>query len=359
MKKILSIILILFASVSAVLADSKVVFAKTTHDFGTIQEKDGDVTVSFKFTNEGDTPLLITRATASCGCTTPAHPKKPLAPGETGEIEVTYHAKGRPGPFDKSIYVYSNDPKSERLMLTITGNVISSTGLRESYTEELGAGLRLKTLVLNFFDVYPGRAYRTRTLACYNEGSTPMKLAFRNVPSHLQIVCEPETIEPKGEGRIMVTFQTDKVKDWGPRNDMFDIFVKGMETRMENNHIAVMADIWEDFSDLTKEQRKQAPEIEAQTTSLNFGRTDGTRTQEITIRNTGHDKLVIRKVLNEGEEAFKASIDKTALKPGESAQLRVTYDASKTQKRSLSHHITLISNDPSNSRVIINLKASK
>ena len=341
------------------LAESKIEFAKTTHDFGTIQEKDGSVTVAFEFTNTGDTPLLVTRATASCGCTTPTHPKKPLRPGEKGQIEVTYHAKGRPGPFDKSIYVYTNDPKNERTMLVITGNVISSTGVRESYIEELGGGLRLKTLVLNFFDVYPGRANRTRTLACYNEGTTPMRLSFRNVPSHLHIECEPEVVEPKGEGRILVTYETDKVKDWGPKSDLFDIFVRGMETRMENNHITVMADIWEDFSNLTKEQRKQAPEIEVETTSINFGRGDQTRSQEIVIRNTGKEKLVIRKIHNEDTETFSTKLDQTQLKPGEATHLRVTFNAGKTQKRSLNQHITLISNDPSNSRVIINLKASK
>lgn len=351
--------MMILVSVSAVLAESKIVFSQTTHDFGTIQEKDGDVTVKFEFTNAGDTPLLVTRATASCGCTTPTHPKKPLRPGEKGEIEVTYHAKGRPGPFDKSIYVYSNDPKTERVMLVITGNVISSTGLRESYTEELGAGLRLKTTVLNFFDVYPGRAYRTRTLAFYNEGTTPMKLAFRNVPSHLRIECEPAEVQPKGEGRIMVTYETDKVKDWGPKNDLFDIFVRGWETRMQNNHITVMADIWEDFSDLTKEQRKQAPEIEVQTTSVNFGHIDHARTQEITIRNTGLEKLVIRKIHNEEPGAFTATVEKTTLKPDETTRLRITFDPTQTPKRSLSQHITIISNDPSNSRVIVNLKASK
>ena len=359
MKKILSTILTILVSVSAMLADSKIAFVKTTHDFGTIQEKDGDVTVLFEFTNEGDTPLLITRATASCGCTTPAHPKKPLRPGEKGEIEVTYHAKGRPGPFDKSIYVYSNDPKNERVLLTITGNVISSTGMRESYTEELGAGLRLKTTVLNFFDVYPGRANRTRTLACYNEGTTPMKLSFRNVPSHLHIECEPAEIQPKGEGRIMITYETDKVKDWGPRNDLFDIFVRGMETRMENNHITVMADIWEDFSDLTKDQRKQAPEIDVQTTNINFGHGTDNRSHDIVIRNTGHEKLVIRKVQNDDPESFTIHTEQTSLKPGEATRLRITFNAAKTKKHSLNQHITIISNDPSNSRVIVNLKASK
>lgn len=341
------------------LAEARIQFAKSTHDFGTIQEKDGDVTTKFEFTNIGDSPLLVTRATATCGCTSPEYPKKPVRPGEKGEIVVTYHAKGRPGTFDKSIYVYTNDTKNEKTLLTITGNVISSTGIRETFTEELGAGLRLKTTTLNFFDVYPGRSNRTRTLAVYNEDDRPIKLAFRNVPSHLYIECEPEIIQPKSEGRVLVTYLAEKVKDWGTRNDLFDIFVKGSETRMKNNHILVMADIWEDFSDLSKEQRQQAPEIEVSNTIVDFERGSKVRSREVTIRNTGFSKLTIRKVQDNEPEAIRTSVEKTTLKPGEATKLVITFDPSKCSTRNLNQHLTVISNDPSNSRVVISLQGGK
>lgn len=349
----------IMVSVSTLLAEAKIQFAKTSHDFGTIQEKDGDVTAKFEFTNVGDTPLLITRATATCGCTSPEHPKKPLRPGESGEIVVTYHAKGRPGTFDKSIYVYSNASSQEKTLLTITGNVISSTGIRETFTEELGGGLRLKTTTLNFFDVYPGRSNRTRTLAVYNEGDRPIKLAFRSVPSHIYIESEPEIIQPKSEGRVLVTYLAEKVKDWGTRNDLFDIFVKGSETRMQNNHILVMADIWEDFSDLSKQQRQQAPEIEVSNTLIDFERGSQMRTKEVTIRNTGHEKLQIRKVQNDDPEVITTMLEKNSLKPGEAVKLRITYDPSKSSRRNLNQHLTIISNDPSNSRVIVNIQGGK
>ena len=76
-----------------------------------------------QFTNEGNAPLIITRATSSCGCTAPTYPKAPIAPGESGVIGVTYHAKGRPGGFSKNITVYTNVPE-EKIILVISGNVI-------------------------------------------------------------------------------------------------------------------------------------------------------------------------------------------------------------------------------------------
>ncbi len=38
-------------------------------------------------------PLIITSARASCGCTVPQKPEKPVLPGEVGEINVTYNTK--------------------------------------------------------------------------------------------------------------------------------------------------------------------------------------------------------------------------------------------------------------------------
>lgn len=360
LKKILSTILLTLASVSILLADAKITFSRTTHDFGTFNENEGSVTTKFEFTNDGDSPLLITRATASCGCTSPEHPKKPLRPGEKGEITVTYFAKGRPGVFDKSVYVYTNDPSNDRIMLTITGNVISANGARESFTEVLGGGLRLKTTTLNFFDVYPTRENRTRVLACYNEGTTPMSFAFRNLPPHITIETEPTMIDPKSDGRILVTYHADKVQDWGPRTDQFDILVKGMETRMSKNRITVMADIWEDFTSITDEQRQKAPAIALSVSRLSYSnRVQKPVTNMITITNEGKQKLTIRKVINEEADVFVTQLEKKELRPGESTKLQVTYHPEKMKKNSVDYNITIISNDPTNSRVIVNMKAAK
>ncbi len=341
------------------MADSKIKFEVMTHDFGTIQETDGDAKCVFKFTNEGDTPLLITRAQASCGCTSPDYPKKPVRPGESAEIKVTYHAKGRPGPFDKSIYVYSNDKSNERVMLTITGNVINNGDKILTYTEELGGGIRVKTTTLNFFDVYPGRPNRTRALMVYNESDQPVVLTFRNAPKHLDIVCDKEVIQPKNEGMINITYVTDRVKDWGPRKDLFDIYVKGKETKMKNNHIAVMADIWEDFSKLEAADMEVAPEIELDKVILGFDKNGSNKNQDIILRNTGKQKLVIRKITNDKEKAFQIKVDDTIIKPGETTKLHFTFNPSQAASIPASNHITIITNDPRNSRVLVNLQVTK
>ncbi|MGB0430061.1 MAG: DUF1573 domain-containing protein, partial [Bacteroidia bacterium] len=55
-------------------------FKNTEHDFQHIPQGE-PVTVAFKFTNTGNTPLILTDVKASCGCTTPEWPQEPIMPG--------------------------------------------------------------------------------------------------------------------------------------------------------------------------------------------------------------------------------------------------------------------------------------
>lgn len=338
-------------------ADAKIHFTTPTHDFGTIQESVGDVSYEFHFTNEGNAPLLVLRATASCGCTTPEYTKQPIRPGEKGIIKVTYHAKGRPGPFEKSIHIYDNTNK--RTLLTITGNVISSRNPGDSFGIALGGGLRVKARSLNFFDVYPNKAARTRTLAVYNESDEPIQLTVRDLPKHIGVSVSPTTIKPKTEGKVMFTYDAGKVKDWGMRRDKVQIFVNGKESKMQNNSISLLADIWEDFSGMSRKEKEAAGEIEIDGTGLDFGRGEMAREMMVTIRNTGRQKLTIRKIQNDKPEMFECKLENPVIKPGEATTLIIVYHPEKCKQSNISHHITIISNDPSNSRVIINMSADK
>jgi len=125
MKQIIFIFMaILLATGIASAQKSKAVISAevTSHDFGTIKEADGEVSCTFTIKNAGEAPLVLTRVIASCGCTTPEWTKEPIAAGKTGDIKITYNPKGRPGPFVKTISVYSNG-KTGSFILTIRGNV--------------------------------------------------------------------------------------------------------------------------------------------------------------------------------------------------------------------------------------------
>ncbi len=102
---------------------AEVTFSKTNHDFGAIQEAKGPVSCTFEFTNTGDKPLLIINASASCGCTRPEFPTKPIKPGKKGKIKVTFSPIGRAGAFKKTIKVKTNS-KERVSTLHIEGTVV-------------------------------------------------------------------------------------------------------------------------------------------------------------------------------------------------------------------------------------------
>ncbi|MFN8243198.1 MAG: DUF1573 domain-containing protein [Ferruginibacter sp.] len=81
---------------------------------------DGEkVEYSYRFRNTGNKPLVITSATASCGCTVPQKPERPILPGDTGFIKVVFDSKGRVGTAHKTITVRSNaKPAFPELLLT-------------------------------------------------------------------------------------------------------------------------------------------------------------------------------------------------------------------------------------------------
>ena len=78
-----------------------------SHDFGTITEGE-KVEHTFKFTNTGDADLVISSASASCGCTIPSPPKEPIAPGEDGVIKVEFNSAGKSDMQTKDITILAN-----------------------------------------------------------------------------------------------------------------------------------------------------------------------------------------------------------------------------------------------------------
>lgn len=95
-----------------------------TCNFGDVPRKGGDLVHEVQFTNDGTVPLVVTRAITSCSCLKAAFPKRPVAPGDSGIIRITYEPhKSEPGAFNKVIQVYSNSTDG-RDVITVQGNSI-------------------------------------------------------------------------------------------------------------------------------------------------------------------------------------------------------------------------------------------
>lgn len=95
----------------------------TKYSFGKIpQNKPAKAT--FSFVNEGNEPLVITKAQGSCGCTVANYPKQPIMPGQKGEVTAVYNA-ARAGSFHKTVTLTANTTQA-KTVLSISGEVIKS-----------------------------------------------------------------------------------------------------------------------------------------------------------------------------------------------------------------------------------------
>jgi hypothetical protein len=85
----------------------KIKFSEEKFDFGDIEQ--GEVVEHvFAFENTGNQPLVLSNVMTTCGCTVPAWPKEPIAPGANAELKVKFNSRGKIGIQNKVITIVSN-----------------------------------------------------------------------------------------------------------------------------------------------------------------------------------------------------------------------------------------------------------
>lgn len=82
-------------------------FKNDKHDFGLIVQGE-KVSHTFQFTNTGGSDLIISNASATCGCTVPTWSKEPVKPGDSGQIEVVFDSSNRSGINNKEVKILTN-----------------------------------------------------------------------------------------------------------------------------------------------------------------------------------------------------------------------------------------------------------
>jgi Protein of unknown function (DUF1573) len=76
----------------------------------------------FSFTNTGNAPLTITEARGSCHCVQAKWPDKPIQPGDSAVISVSFDPIGVSGLFIRTLKVQSNATRPS-IELSLTGDI--------------------------------------------------------------------------------------------------------------------------------------------------------------------------------------------------------------------------------------------
>jgi hypothetical protein len=352
MKKYGMFLICLSLSFVAMSQKAVITFEEKSYDFGKVNEEEGKVTHVFEFVNKGNSPLVINRAQASCGCTTPAWTKEPIEPGKKGSITVTYNTSGRPGAFTKTITVYSNSV-DEQFVLTIHGEVIPKQTVENNPYPINMNGLALKSKVVQMNNVDKGKT-QVRVLDIQNSSKSSLKATVDNLPAYITATISPETLNPNQEGKITFTFDSKKCTQWGPVTTDVFMVVNGVKNTSENFKVIIAGNVTEDFSKMSLDQKRKSPIFEITDRTMNLGSLSA-NTQKVAkykVSNKGQNSLEIRRIINNNRE-LSVKAQKSSIQGGKSSEISVSLDTKGLAAGDYKRSVTVQTNDPENSFIIL------
>ncbi len=104
-------------------------FDRELHDFGEIPSDEvPDGKISFIIYNHGNQPLVLSAVRACCGTRVNDYTKEPIAPSDSGFVEVQFRVVPQPHRIRRTVTVQSNAGNRQTAILRILGEVVEPKG---------------------------------------------------------------------------------------------------------------------------------------------------------------------------------------------------------------------------------------
>ena len=175
-------------------------------------------------------------------------------------------------------------------------------------------------------------------------------------PKYIKVTFEPQALEPKQKGKIIITYNSEQRNDLGFMSD--NIVINTDELGEDaSKSFSVYADINEYFPPLTPEQQALAPKLMITKKVHDFGKIEqGTTASTIFVLVTnGKSELNIRKT-HASCGCTIASLNSDVIAPGEELELGVTFNSA-GRRGNQQKSITIYSNDPATPVQRVTIKA--
>lgn len=319
----------------------EVVFDKTTHDFGTIEERGGMVSHTFSYTNETKEPLVIFDVYTTCGCTMPKFSKTPLLPTESAQITITYDPINRPGRIAKSIRIVTNQGAFH---LLIDGTVNPRPrSIKELYPFQISGAVRIDNLGYSSLQV-PLGSHRVAEVGIANSGiarSVVVSADLRGVPQNVEAkISGGSLLETLARERVLI--QVEGV-EYGEFSYEIPLIINGKRSAEK---IIVAGAVVDNFGEWSAEELKNAPKAEFSTHFLRVGRVELSKRRVLSLKitNKGGGELIIRQI--RGSSDIDAEIRNLRIGAGRSEEVKIIYTPSIAGYDSQS--LRFIVNDPLN-----------
>jgi hypothetical protein len=323
-------------------SDSVIIsFNTVVNDFGLVYEADGNLFVKFEFKNDGKQALKINKIYAP-GLSTEKIPDDSVLTGKTSAIIFKFSPFGLAGNFNKKIRIFSNASNSPT-DLVIKGKIASGS-FSNKYKFSIGP-VAFRQSQFNFGYLYKGED-AVRYNPIINSSGKPITLSFDSVPDFLSIIPAFDTLLPGKNSTIEVRFNTNECNDWDFFNQKIKIKVYSTDT--VEGFLPITANIREDFSLLSEEEKLNKPVANIPVEVFNFDTIAAGQKvyYDFLVYNSGQRELKIWAV-KPTCGCTAAMPEKTNIAPGDSTYIRVEFNSegfSGENKKG----VTIISNDPEN-----------
>ena len=337
---------------------SALVFESTTLDFGTIDEAGGKQQRSFEAINRGEEPISIREIVSTCDCTVAEYDSSTIAPGEHFRFDVVYDPWGRPGRFERTLYLWSSDSEVP-VELHIKGRVTPrERSVEEVYPYDMGAGLRLESTFASFSYIEHGKEY-TSQIAYINTSSEPVTLRLRSELSSSVIVVDyPRIIEPGATGDITFCYSLpSRSRIYGTLDDRFSVEVNGVSSRFMVTSYGVAVDNFDAVDDIL------SPRAVFSKKNIKFGDVNavsGCFDAYFELKNEGEAQLIVRKVECDSR-AVRCNLRRGAkIEAGKSRTVRIRLKPGgvKVEDANFTQRLNIVTNDPVTPLQVIKVTAT-
>lgn len=325
---------------------SALIFQKSVHDFGHIDEEGGAVTSDFEGINTSNHPIEIEKIVTTCGCTTVEFDKKPIPAGGTFSFKVAFNPLNRPGRIDKQIFVLASDSPTE-IVLNIIGYVNArERTIEELYPFDMGGGLRLKSNFHAFGYLEHGKEI-TEHIGYVNTSNSALAIYLSYATeSGLLNIAYPTRIEAGEKGDFTLCYAVDEQSDiYGTRRDIMQLMVNGVPARYTLTSQVIVVDNFDNMDDIS------APMLVISKNIIKFGEVNCSNDvleQRVVLTNEGASPLVVRAIESSSQAVECLAEQDIVIAPGVSHEVVIRLCAQQIEDvdNPFIARVYIISNDP-------------
>lgn len=318
-----------------------IIFDKSTHDFGTIEERGGVVSHTFSYTNKSKEPFVIFNVFTTCGCTTPQFSTAPLLPSESAQLTIDFDPIHRPGRIAKSIRIVTNQGAFNLLIDGVVNPRVRS--IEELYPFQIGGAVRIDNLGYASLQV-PRGLYGTAEIGVANSSvaaSAVVSVDSGALPGGVEAhITGGSYLGPQGREQVVIKIQG---VEYGEFSYSVPLIVNG---RKSSEKIVVAGAVVDNFGAWSAEELKKAPKAQFSTHFLRVGRVEVAQRKILTVEitNVGGSDLIIRQI--RGSVDIDAQLRNLRIGVGRREVIKISYTP--TLQGYDSQSLRFIVNDPSN-----------